>query len=253
MGSLVKYPTYRGERQQQYPAVDCDQSHAHTRKCPSRQVMKVIECEPVVTRDLWYAAREALQHRTIRADVGGRPSASPALLKSMTCGNPDCDASGTELGPSPMYRIAARKGEGRAYYYRCAGPGGQSSGCGNVLPLAAVEQAVLNRIAYLRNEPELRTVIAKGRDVAAEIEGLTADLRALDVMADDFLERAAAMKAEIGRLAALPPTTDVVKQQPTGRTIGHDIQGACPQRQAGMAGWPRHQGMFRQHRHLDQH
>ena len=45
-----------------------------------------------------------------------------------------------------------------------------------MIPLATVDQAVLNRIAYLSNEPELRTIVAKGRDVAAEIEGLTADL-----------------------------------------------------------------------------
>jgi DNA invertase Pin-like site-specific DNA recombinase len=220
LGSLVKSPTYRGERKQQYPVVDCDQPHAHTRRCPKRQVEKVIECEPVVTRDLWYSAREALQHRTTRQDTGGRPSAAPALLKSMTCGHPECNASGTELGPSPMYRIATGKDGNRAYYYRCTGRGAQRRGRGNMIPLAAVDQAVLNRIAYLSSEPELRTVTVKGRDVTAEIEGLTADLRALDVMADDFIERAAAMKAEIGQLAALPPTADVVKQQPTGRTIG---------------------------------
>jgi len=220
LGSLVKSPTYRGERRQQYPVVDCQEPHVHDRKCPSRQVEKVIECEPVVTRDLWYAAREALQHRTTRQDTGGRPSAAPALLKSMTCGNPDCDASGTDLGPSPMYRIKAGKGDAARYYYRCSGRGAQRRGCGNMIPLANVDRAVLNRISYLSREPELRTVTVKGHDTEAEIAGLTADLRALDVMADDFIDRAAAMKAEIGRLAALPPTADVVKQVPTGRTIG---------------------------------
>jgi hypothetical protein len=89
-----------------------------------------------------------------------------------------------------------------------------------MVPLAAVDQTVLNVVRYLSNEPEMRTATVKGRDVKSEIEGLTADLRALDVMADDFLDRAAAMKAEIAALAALKPTADVVKQVPTGRTIG---------------------------------
>ena len=124
---------------------------------------------------------------------------------------------------------------GRTTTGATAGRGAQRTGCGNMIPLAAVDQAVLNRISYLSNEPELRTVTVKGRDVKAEIDGLTADLRALDVMADDFIERAAAMKAEIAALVDLPPTADVVKQRPGAPSARHSLSLTL---RASGTGWP---------------
>ena len=54
----------------------------------------------------------------------------------------------------------------------------------------------------------------------AEIDGLKADPAVLDVMADDFIERATALKAEIVRLSGIPAEADIVREVPTGRTIG---------------------------------
>jgi hypothetical protein len=42
-----------------------------------------------------------------------------------------------------MYRIKAGEGEAARHYYRCTGRGAQRRGCGNMIPLAAVDRAVL--------------------------------------------------------------------------------------------------------------
>jgi DNA invertase Pin-like site-specific DNA recombinase len=95
--------------------------------------------EAVVSGRDWSAAGEAIAARN-RA-IPGERKYRKALL-SPVCGNPECDATGLDLGPSPMYAIRTGRAGGYAYY-RCSGRGPQRRGCGACLiPTSELESAV---------------------------------------------------------------------------------------------------------------
>ena len=70
------------------------------------------------------------------ADRGGEK----ALLSRLKCGNPECDATGLDKGPSPMNRINSRG----FLYYRCMGRAPRRRGCGNMIRLEVLDDIVVN-------------------------------------------------------------------------------------------------------------
>jgi site-specific DNA recombinase len=95
--------------------------------------------EALVTVADSLAADAALKAR-IRTGRG--TSKLEKALLSPVCGNSDCDATGRDKGPSPMYRVIA---EGHAYY-RCTGRGPRRRGCGNRVRLAELDQLVITEM-----------------------------------------------------------------------------------------------------------
>jgi DNA invertase Pin-like site-specific DNA recombinase len=89
--------------------------------------------EGLVSYSIWQQANAALASRI---KPGRSTSKHDKALLSPVCGNPACDASGKH--PSPLYRINARG----FLYYRCHGSGPQRHGCGNMIPLAELDDTV---------------------------------------------------------------------------------------------------------------
>jgi DNA invertase Pin-like site-specific DNA recombinase len=91
-----------------------------------------LETKGLVSYSVWQQAGAALSSRR----NPGRGARDKALV-SPVCGNPRCDATGAH--PSPMYRINSRGW----LYYRCHGRGPQAKGCGNMVPLAELDDIVI--------------------------------------------------------------------------------------------------------------
>lgn len=178
--------------------------------------------EGIVTASEYLAASQAIAAR-LRGPGrgGGRPSG--ALLKPV-CGR--CSA--------PMYKWGAR--------YRCAGigPNGNSTqrvGCGNTIPISELDAAILAEfIEY--DELEIIETRIPGVDHLDEIAAVQLAVRDLDVLADDYDEKHAALMRELRRLKALPVTPARLISQPTGRTEGQAFEAmSFAERQAFIKLW----------------
>ena len=120
------------------------------------------KCEPIVTRAIQRQAIEALSTREKRGPRGN-PETRAMLKGVITC--PSCD-------DSPMYRMTGRLLGGRAEYYRCYGRGPQRQGCGNMVLMAAVDEAVNKIVAETFAKPITEITLIKGHDWEDEIEAV---------------------------------------------------------------------------------
>jgi DNA invertase Pin-like site-specific DNA recombinase len=98
-----------------------------------------------------------------------------ALLSRLKCGNPECDATGLDRGPSPMNRINSRG----FLYYRCMGrPEGaiKRQGCGQMIRVETLDALVLGGLEIWWTEPYLERLFIPGDDMSVRIEELRARL-----------------------------------------------------------------------------
>lgn len=156
-------------------------------------------------------ARTALESRRYL----GRDSvtAPKALLAKVKCGNPACDATGPK--PSPMYRIATP-----ALHYRCCGNGPRRRGCGNMVPLEALDALVLGAVEYWEQQDRVDYVYVPASDSAGTVAALRARLAtASRAEANDLYDQIEALEAKGSRPAHWA-------EQYTGKTVGEWLQRA---------------------------
>lgn len=171
------------------------------------------KCERIVSSRTQREAIAALKTRgrfgTDKRGPRGNPETRAMLKGVITCGNPDCDATGEH--PSPMYRLTGRLGGGRAEYYYCHGRGSQRHGCGNLVLMADVDQAADKIIAETFAVPITEQVLIMGHDWSEEIDAVKDAIRDLSGQGlddDEYDERHAQLVAERDRLKALPAEPD---------------------------------------------
>lgn len=207
VAQVIRHRAYRGE----YPM----SSGRFTHECPA-----------LVTGDLWRRANASLDARPSsrrgqRNDLAG---AGAAVLSGMAyCGNPDCDASGRELGPSPMYKIVNGSGrQERTASYRCSGRGTPRKGCRTLVPLADADQ-LLDRAMGAMTGPVLRPVFHPATGHQVELDDIEAALRDLPArgLADDAEDaERARLRSGRKRLAGLPKTPAWTEYVETGESYG---------------------------------
>lgn len=193
---LIRHPAYSGR----YYVKRTDEV--------GRLVTYTHSCEAIVTRSTQRQAIAALATREKRGPRGN-PETRAMVKGVITCGNPDCDATGEQ--PSPMYRMSGRLHGGRADYYRCYGTGSARRGCGNMVLMADVDQAVNKIIAETFAVPITEQVLIKGHDWSEEIDAVKDALRDLAGQGlddDEYDARHAELVAERDRLKALPADPD---------------------------------------------
>jgi site-specific DNA recombinase len=178
----------------------------------------VHQCEPLlVTPDgkpdaaTWRRANAALSGRPKRGHSG--PENRAMLAGALSC--PDCD-------DSPMYlRKAGRAGQYRYYY--CMGRGSQRQSCGNLVTVAAVDDAVNAIIAGAFNVPVMVKKIDHGNEAAleAELAGIEFELKQLPARglsrADEQAERER-LWAEQDKVSATVLVPDTVREVPSKDT-----------------------------------
>ena len=162
------------------------------------------QCEPIVSRKVQRQAIDALATREKRGPRGN-PETRAMLKGVITC--PFCD-------DSPMYRMTGRLAGARMEYYRCYGRGAQRKGCGNMVPMADVDQAVNKIIAEAFAVPITERVLIKGNDWSDEIDAVKDAIRDLGSQGlddDEYDRRHAELTAERDRLKALPAEEDEIR------------------------------------------
>ncbi len=176
------------------------------------------KCERIVSSRTQREAIAALKTRgrfgTDKRGPRGNPETRAMLKGVITCGNPDCDATGKH--PSPMYRLTGRLGGGRAEYYYCQGRGSQRHGCGNLVLMADVDQAVNKIIAETFAVPITEQVLIQGHDWSEEIDAVKDALRDLAGQGlddDEYDAKHAELVAERDRLKALPADPDEWREE----------------------------------------
>jgi site-specific DNA recombinase len=193
---LVRHPAYSGR----YYVKRQDES--------GKLVTYVHSCEPIVSRKVHRQAIEALSSREKRGPRGNADAR--AMLKGvMSC--PFCD-------DSPMYKIMARSGQTRVAYYRCSGRGPQRQGCGNMVPLAVVDDTVCEIMARKFAVPRIELVLIKGHDWGEEIEAVKDQISALgseDLPDDEYDRRLKELRTERDRLKSLPADPDELRETET--------------------------------------
>ena len=189
---LIRHPAYSGR----YYVRRTDDS--------GKTVTYTHSCEAIVTRSIQRQAIEALSTREKRGPRGSDDTR--AMLKGViTC--PFCD-------DSPMYRMTGRLAGGRQEYYRCYGRGPQRKGCGNMVPMSTVDDAVNQVIADAFSRKVTVTEIVKGHDWSEEIDAVKDELRRLGdegLTDDEYDVRHAELTAERNRLKLLPALDDEEK------------------------------------------
>jgi DNA invertase Pin-like site-specific DNA recombinase len=185
--------------------------------------------EPLIDGATWQRAQDALVSRPRRGPaMPNRAMLTPALW----CGNPDCPA-----GPdSPMYRLTPRS---NYVYYRCAGKGARRSGCGNMVPLAAVDAAADLMLSTLFTEQVTvnTRVPGNGAVIEAALEDNRLQMRELNVRddldEDAYDEAAAALRAERKRIADTLRTEDTYTYAPAGYTYADRWAGLATAERGG--------------------
>jgi DNA invertase Pin-like site-specific DNA recombinase len=142
----------------------------------------IMQCEAVVSMDVWRRANQALARRPGRGPgVNGTLQPKP-LLVNLKCAR--CD--------SPMYRI--RK------YYRCFGKGTRRKGCGNMIPLEQLDTIVISRILAWKDKAYQIKTWKEGVSWDAEIGDVKQSLAGLaQEMPDDYQERHDQLMADLAR------------------------------------------------------
>ncbi|MBO0769533.1 MAG: recombinase family protein [Solirubrobacterales bacterium] len=149
--------------------------------------------------------RQANAELASRAPAGrGTVTHEKALLKPV-CGN--CG--------SPMYRVMAGRRPYRKDYYRCSGKGPQRKGCGNMVPLAELDQRVID--AKMSNlQPHWDRVFIAGDDRSDEIARLRE--RGADAMRQGDYDAAMAAMREATELENAPRVRPHWEEQATDQT-----------------------------------
>jgi site-specific DNA recombinase len=190
--------------------------------------MRIMECEPIlVTPDgkpdwvTFSAAGKALRKRPARGP--SKPDNRAMLALVLRCGNPECDATGAP--DSPMYRLPSETSRNgvkvKVLYYRCCGRGRSRKGCGNMVPVGMVDDAVNTIIADSFDTPVMVSKLIPGHDYSAEIEGLKSEAKQLmlrDLDLDDFMAEGARIKTAIAELESRPSVPDRVELTETGES-----------------------------------
>lgn len=159
--------------------------------------------EPTTTASNWLRANAHASSRAKSRSCGSKGRPSDKLLRPV-CG---------ECG-GPMYRYGPS--------YRCCGlgPGGgvaQRKGCGNTIPLKVLNAEVTEEFLG-HDEPEIAETVTPGRDYSEEIAAVQLAIKDLDLLAEDYYERHAALIAELRRLRSLPAEPAARGAVYTGRT-----------------------------------
>jgi DNA invertase Pin-like site-specific DNA recombinase len=163
------------------------------------------KCEAIVSARTQRQVIEALANREKRGPRGN-PDTRAMLKGDIYC--PSCDNS-------PMYRMTGRLAGGRQEYYRCYGRGPQRQGCGNMVKMSLVDDAVDTIIAEAFAFPMTQFVRIKGEDHEGEIEAVKDQIRelgGLDLPDDEYDRRLAELRAERDRLRALPAEPDEIRE-----------------------------------------
>jgi site-specific DNA recombinase len=184
----------------------------------------LMRVEPILDRDTWQAVQDKLDQKATRQGIA---PGSTALLTSIA----ECAHCG-----APMYRnrgTRKRKDGTRneLYYYRCHGKDGKSE-CRNTVRLEELDQDVQNLIITSYGDREvIETVVIKGHGHEDELAANLQDIRELDPDAPDYDRKLTALRAERGRLQALPTVPDTVEERPTGQTVAEMWRGlSVPER-----------------------
>jgi DNA invertase Pin-like site-specific DNA recombinase len=169
---------------------------------------------------------DAATHKAANTALKSRPKRGPILAenRALCSGVLYCPLCGIN---SPMYRLAAKIGpvladgtRAKAYFYRCAGRGAQRKGCGNMVRLDAVDQAV-SQIMSSTHLPIMRRVYEPGHDHTSEIADVNFRIKQLDpeTMTDAEYDAAlAALRAERDSYTAMPDVPDRWTYVDTGET-----------------------------------
>jgi site-specific DNA recombinase len=170
-------------------------------------------CEALVDAAMWQRANEALSTRP-RCGPHSDPENRAMLAEALYC---------AECEDSPMYRHRALS-RGRAYfYYRCFGRGSQRTSCGNMLPVARVDEAVDLMMIEDFDMPVMQEIVRRGNEAAlenrlAEIRFEIKQLGSRDLPDEQYDAELARLRAERDRVAATELIPDSVEKVPTGDT-----------------------------------
>jgi DNA invertase Pin-like site-specific DNA recombinase len=167
-----------------------------------------LETEGLVSYSVWQQANTALASRA----KPGRSAKQKALLQPV-CSKPDCDATGQH--PSPMYRIAGRRG---AVAYRCHGRGPQAKGCGNMIPLAELDARVIEAMEADHVNMYVERVFIPGDNRSDEI-GRLRERGAEAMKRGDYAAATSCMQIA-GKLETLPLIAPHWEERETGQTQG---------------------------------
>jgi hypothetical protein len=167
--------------------------------------------EALVTVAESQAADAALKAR-IRTGRG--TSKLEKALLSPVCGNPDCDATGLDKGPSPMYRISAEDHT----YYRCTGRGPRRRGCGYRVRLAEADQLVIDELSSDHMNMHTERVFIPGDSSADDVARLRE--LAMDAYRAGDKARFMELDAQAEELAAQGGTEARWIERETGETEG---------------------------------
>ena len=214
VGNIIKNETYIGFRWQEY-----------TDRKTHQRVRTVHRCEPLIDAGTFQLANEALRNRPKKGP--SNPATRAMLAGAIFC--PHCD-------DSPMYRIMIRGAAGsRLAYYRCTGRGSQRKGCGNMVRLALVDDAVNHVIAETFNVPVMMKQVTPGDDHSAELKAVKLEIRQLaqvDLPDDEYDRRLTELRAERDRIDGLEVTPGKVELVPTGEVYS-EIWDSLPAGERG--------------------
>jgi site-specific DNA recombinase len=177
-----------------------------------------LETEGLVSYSAWLEANAAL---TSRGKPGRDTVVREKAMLSPVCGNPACDATGKH--PSPMYRIYGGYGEARQPYYRCTGSGPRRTGCGNMFPLAELDDIVTEAMVGDLFTDHVEQKFIPGNDRSGEIGKLRG--QAMDAYASGDKARFLKLDAQADELAAIPSVGPHWESRKTGLSVGEHFDG----------------------------
>jgi DNA invertase Pin-like site-specific DNA recombinase len=213
VANIIRNPVYRG-RWCEYARIEDTDPESDTFgemviPDPSRYGAVIMEVEALVSPALWQAANDALHTRGRRKPRSAEPAMlSGRVLSCLGCG-------------SPMYRL-------NEAYYRCAGRGPQREGCNQLVPMAAVDEAVDWAMRADTDHVMVRKV-TRGQDwsdekalVQGDLERLPATARSRRWSRDEEDAERARLRGLQDELEVRETTPDTVELVDTGRTYADE-------------------------------
>jgi DNA invertase Pin-like site-specific DNA recombinase len=178
----------------------------------------LIAVEAVVDAKLWQQANDALTN----SPVGRRgPTSGKTALLTGCLFCPVCPKDGKH---APMYRVNSR---GRGFYYRCAGHLPQRRGCGSMIKLDTLDQAVIDRLSRAPDKWTVMQLIpGENYDIEiAEVRLALDDLGKLHLSDDEEDAERKRLRKERDRLeeANKHKRPDEWKPIDTDRTVGQEF------------------------------
>lgn len=126
--------------------------------------------------------------------------------------------------------------------YRCAGKGPNDTsalrkGCGNTIKADLLDTEVTEDFLS-EDDLEVTEIFVPGTDYTEDIARVELGIRDLDLDADDYDDKHAALRAELKRLKALPVQAPSITVRTTGRTEGAAFEAMDPEeRRAHLRLW----------------